>query len=331
MAELIEALPGVELPVGAVLERLETMWESGPSSSPSEFRASQMNLVLHFGMKTPPEKARERFEGAVRFAQRYPSRIIVLCPGSGKAGGGMTAKLFSQCYIGESHREMCCCEALLLSYEKEDADHLANQVSVWLESDLPTYHWFSNVPPERIELYSRDLLAGVRRYVYDSSIEPPEIENVEWPDPARVADLARARLLPVRQALGQFFSGYPMDTLCRGLRTVTVWHGPDTAGEARRLTEWVRSCLEECVSCAESGEEGKELPGFSIRLAERESSPQYLEMEWEYGDGRYFHWRREAGGSVGEIAAKLGAKEERVPTRVKALAPEEALAEALFF
>ena len=48
----------------------------------------------------------------------------------------MESKLFSQCYIGESHREMCCCEALLLSYKSEDFGHLANQVSIWLEGDL---------------------------------------------------------------------------------------------------------------------------------------------------------------------------------------------------
>ena len=39
-----------------------------------------MNLVLHLGREVSPEQARERFEVAVRFAQRYPSRIIVLLP-----------------------------------------------------------------------------------------------------------------------------------------------------------------------------------------------------------------------------------------------------------
>ena len=34
----------------------------------SEFRASQMNLVLHFGRTVSPEEAKERFEIAVRFA-----------------------------------------------------------------------------------------------------------------------------------------------------------------------------------------------------------------------------------------------------------------------
>ena len=76
-----------------------------------------MNVVLHFGWEVTAEQAQERFNALLTFAQRYPSRIIVLCPSRAITDGSMRAKLFSQCYIGDSHREMCCCEALLLGYE----------------------------------------------------------------------------------------------------------------------------------------------------------------------------------------------------------------------
>ena len=126
------------------------MWEGDASpDSPSEFRASQMNVVLHFGLDVTPEDAKLRFDALIRFAQRYPSRIIVLCP-TRELQSGMSAKLFSQCYIGETHREMCCCEALLLGYKSEDVGYLANQVSIWLEGDLPTYHWLSGVPSAQL-------------------------------------------------------------------------------------------------------------------------------------------------------------------------------------
>ncbi|MEM7792628.1 MAG: hypothetical protein AAF546_14580, partial [Verrucomicrobiota bacterium] len=133
MAKLIDTLPGIELPVSEVTRRLATMWEVETTSSLSEFRASQMNLVLHFGLDVSAEEARERFDTVIQFAQRYPSRIIILCPERDRKDGSMTAKLFSQCYIGESHREMCCCEALLLGYTSEDFGYLSNQVSIWLE------------------------------------------------------------------------------------------------------------------------------------------------------------------------------------------------------
>ena len=113
MKDLIDELPGLDLPVGEVTDRLELMWESDAADSPSAFRASQMNVVLHFGLVVTASQAQERFTTLLTFAQRYPSRIIVLCPSRSIKDGSMRAKLFSQCYIGDSHREMCCCEALL--------------------------------------------------------------------------------------------------------------------------------------------------------------------------------------------------------------------------
>jgi hypothetical protein len=324
MADLINALPGIELPVGEVISRLASMWESGPSTSPTEFRASQMNVVLHFGLDVTDEEARERFDALIRFAQRYPSRIIVLCPSKTGHGGGMVSKLFSQCYIGASHREMCCCEALLLGYKSENYGHLSNQVSIWLEGDLPTYHWFSGVPAKRIETYFDNLLIGVRRCIYDSSVESEDLRGLQWPDPGRVHDLAQARLLPVRQAIGQFMSGYPIESLCQGLKAVTVTHCLSTQGEAKRLLEWIKDCLADCEKV-----DGCATFGADYCIAECEDAE--LSLELAYDDERFFKWRKFKSSSLGEIEAYLGKTQEKIPTRVKPLSAEQALAEALFF
>jgi hypothetical protein len=328
MADLIDALPGIELPVGEVTARLATMWDGGPSSSANEFRASQMNVVLHFGLEVTPDEALERFEAVLHFAQRYPSRIIVLCPSRHVGDGSMSAKLFSQCYIGESHREMCCCEALLLSYKSEDCGYLANQVSVWLEPDLPTYHWFSGVPTSRIETYFNNLLVGVRRCVYDSSVEPESFGDLVWPAANDVSDLAKARLLPVRQAVGQFLSGYKIEDLCHGLQSVIVSHGEGMTGEGRRLMEWVKECLSECTKCEDCTAQNAE---FILQGCDGLDADCSLSLEWKYDDDRYFKWRKFSDGSLGEIEAYLGKTKEKIPTRVKPLAPEQALSEALFF
>jgi len=328
MAELIDALPGIELPVGEVTTRLATMWDGGPMSSSSEFRASQMNVVLHFGLDVTAEEALERFETVLHFAQRYPSRIIVLCPSRNEGDGSMSAKLFSQCYIGESHREMCCCEALLLGYKSEDFGYLSNQVSVWLEPDLPTYHWFSGVPAKRIESYFDNLLIGVRRCVYDSSIEADDLSKLNWPSSASVSDLAKARLLPVRQAVGQFLSGYRIENLCLGLKRVTVSHCSTMSGEGQRLLEWIQECLSECTKCDDCGAKKAD---FALKNCDDTESDCSLSLEWEYDDDRYFKWRKFRDGSLGEIEASLGKSIQTIPTRVKPLAPEQALSEALFF
>jgi hypothetical protein len=328
MKDLIDELPGLDLPVGEVTDRLELMWESDAADSPSAFRASQMNVVLHFGLVVTAEQAQERFTTLLTFAQRYPSRIIVLCPSRSIKDGSMRAKLFSQCYIGDSHREMCCCEALLLGYEPDNCGYLANQVSVWLEPDLPSYHWFCGVPSTRIEQYSDNLLKGVRRSIYDSSFEGEDLSQLDWPEPSRLGDLASARLLPVRQALGQFLSGYEMRGLCENLDSVIVRHCEAMSGEGTRLMEWLRDCLGECEKCEDST--ALEAKYIVENCGECESDCS-LALEFKYSDGRYFKWRKFAEGFMGEIEASLGKSEEKISTRVKPLGAEQTIAEALFF
>jgi hypothetical protein len=328
MKDLINELPGIELPVGEVTNRLEQMWAGDDSGSPSAFRASQMNVVLHFGWDVTAEESRARFDALLKFAQRYPSRIIVLCPTRGIKDGSMQAKLFSQCYIGDSHREMCCCEALLLGYEPENSGFLANQVSIWLEPDLPSYHWFCGVPGERIEKYFDDLLVGVRRSIYDSSYETEDLSRLNWPEPNLLEDLAMARLLPVRQAIGQFLSGYAIRDLCSQLEAVEVRHCPDMSGEGIRLMEWIRSCLDDCNRCEDCA---ALKANFSIEPCAEGDADCSLLLEFTYSDGRYFKWRKFAEGSLGEIEASLGKQKEHITTRVKPLGPEQTIAEALFF
>ncbi|MGB0409074.1 MAG: glucose-6-phosphate dehydrogenase assembly protein OpcA [Opitutales bacterium] len=326
MKDLIDILPGIELSVGEVNRRLATMWEGEGDGSPSDARASQMNVVLHFGWEVTEAEAHQRFEALIKFAQRYPSRIIVLCPSRSMTDGSMSAKLFSQCYIGDSHREMCCCEALMLAYQPEDCGFLGNQVSVWLEPDLPTYHWFNRVPASRIEQYFDSLLVGVRRCLYDSSIEGKHLDDLNWPNPDRVSDLAAARLLPVRQAMGQYLSGYGIGQLCHGLKAVCIGHAPGLSGEAQRLAEWIQDCLADCNKCA-----GFEAQQVAYHISDCPSPDCSLTLEMEYRDDRYFRWRKLAEGNMSTVEASLGRCEERITTRVKPLSADQEIAEALFF
>ncbi len=99
--EIYRGLPGVEVPVGEALVSLSNMWDAPASSegsrAPSEFRASRMNFILHFGFEASTEESKELFQSVISFSRRYPCRIIALCPSRdvNATGQGLSAK-FSQ-------------------------------------------------------------------------------------------------------------------------------------------------------------------------------------------------------------------------------------------
>ncbi len=320
VTELIDFMPGINMPVGSVSGHISKMWEDSGENPLSEFRASQMNLVLHFGREVRPKEARGRFEIAVRFAQRYPSRIIVLCPYSQQIEG-MRAKLFSQCYIGETHREMCCCEALLLAYSSEDNGFLFNQVSVWLESDLPTYHWFSEVRAERVIKYFDNLLKRVDRIVYDSNIELLDFSTLDWPMPHKVVDLAKARLLPIRQAIGQYLSSYSIKALTHQLSSIDVFYVEKRKGEAHHLIDWLNLSL-------------KRKPVGKIKLRKTVldiKAKEQFGFLIQYSDGRFIKWSQNLGIPITELTHSLSGQVEKLPMQIKPMSPEQELSEAFYF
>ena len=59
----------------------------------------------------------------------------------------MRAKLYSQCYLGGSRRDMSCTEALVLAYPQETRGFVSDQVSTLIDPDLPLYYWASDNAP----------------------------------------------------------------------------------------------------------------------------------------------------------------------------------------
>lgn len=326
MSPLFTALPGIALPVKEVTEQLAHMWdaEAVPGHpAPSEFRASQMNLVLHFGLKTTPEEAKACFDTTLAFARRYPCRVILLCPAAESDEDNLLqGKLFSQCYMGEG-ADMTCCEALILGYPVGVAGFLENQISVWLEPDLPVFHWLHRVPRERVEAVYRPFLHGVTRVIFDGQIDGESLRGLTWEKAPPIKDLAYARTLPLRQTLGQFLSGVEPARLIDGLREVRIVHGADKSGEAEGLLAWSRTSLQACADVADTT-----LPAidFECRTTKKADA---LEVHWSYDGPRHLDWRWSDEHAT--LEADLGHGETSLHQSVHALSPRAALAEALFF
>lgn len=331
MSELLQRLPGLSMAIPDVTDTLRHMWdgmsEHGESHI-SDFRASQMNLILHFGLRTEVEDGLRCFDSAIRFAQRYPCRIVVLCPERSEGSDRvLESKLFSQCYIGENRREMCCCEALMLGYHINASSFLENQVSLWLESDLPVYHWFHKVSPERIERQYLSFLQRSNRVILDSAVDPDIFRLVPWPRPDRVSDLAKARTLPLRQNLGQFLSGFSPEALTAELSAVVVRHSESNRGEGMHLLEWQRSCVDRALSDLKLNNAVR----YDLDPSE-EGGVDSLVVEWIYRkQSRYLVWSYNARSRTGNVSCKINGNRLEHPFYIEPISPELALSEALFF
>ncbi len=327
MTSIFDALPGFDAPVGGLTQSLARLWDGKPSEeagAPSEFRASQMNLVLHFGLPTTADDGLAQFGAALRFTRRYPARILVLCP---RAEGGrdlaMCAKIYSECFIGGSRRETICIEAVALSYPQEYRGFLEDQVSIVVEEDLPIYYWVHHMSQvHRIAAY-RWLLRNSKRFLLDTAVSTPEARTFPWPRPDGFHDLAHARLLPVRQAVGQFLSAYEPGIITRGLRAVAVAHGGEFAAEARVLAGWARTRLEACGAPAAGG------PAFEVRPT-GPGVALSLELSFAYDDGRRFSWRGDFARGTGIFESTIEGSRQMLPMTIGLLSAEAALAEAIF-
>lgn len=327
MSSVFNCIPGIPLPVSEVVGTMARMWESEPVKGhkpPSEFRASQMNLILHFGYQTTEEEARRLFHTVNEFAHDYPSRIIILCPTpSEDADTLLTGKLYSECYIGQSMRDMRCCEILTLGYDETAPRYLENQVSIWLESDLPAYYWCHRLPPERLNSIYKDFLRFCKRKIYDSSVEGRKFRG-QLEDPDIFRNLSYARLLPLRQSIGQVLSGFEPASLVEGLDNARLTCSDSYYEEGGALSHWIFSCLEECA-----GMSGYTLPFPEVEVHRK--GKEDFDLLFQYGSEKAIRFQADIASGTASLKGNMGRGSFTYSLKSGLLSPAKALAEAIFF
>lgn len=333
-SEIFRRLSGVETPVSEALARLSSMWGASSESDdeegtpPSEYRASRMTMILHLGFECSPEQAEDVYHTVLDFSGQYPCRIIALCarPESEDAEGDMACKIYSQCYIGASQNEMNCCEALIFEYALGDRGHLENQISNFVETDLPAYYWpYKFGSPERLSDY-QFFFKQAERVVFDSAQERFRPDQIKLEHPEKISDLAYARLLPIRQCMGQFLSSFPAEQLVDGLGKVELTSGPGFEAEGRRLLGWIEAAVKDCAELGESPEAEVE---FSHRILDAsEGRPRVV---FEYNKGNSVQCALDLEKGEAKIEATFGGEKHSQTASVGLLDDGKALAEALFF
>lgn len=330
MPNIFDVLPGIEVPAGAVSKSLARMWEDtaargGPAPAADDVKATQVNLVLHLGFKTTATDAVDQFQTAVRFSRRYPCRVVVLCPLPPEdPGTEIRAKIYGECHLGKAKGDTRCCEFVMLSYPQPARLYLENQVSVCLSTDLPLYYWAHRFSSSaRLSEYQY-LLRRSKRVIFDSSIAPADAFTFPWPKPEILRDLAFARLLPLRQSLGQFLSGFAPKALAEGLRVVRVKSHPAVSAEAKVLVSWSRDRLTKCGasdSVVYDDETDAALAQGAIELA-------YV---YEQEKKKRFVCRANLSKSEAVLEADFGTGSLSLPIAAGLLSPEASLGEAMFF
>ncbi len=329
MADIITQLPGISLPVSEISKKLSRMWQGElepNAAAPSDFRASQMNLVIQMGLGVTVEEAEELFNTGIDLAQRYPCRIIFLCPTTDPASHDeLTGKLFTQCYIGKSLRERCCCEVLLLEYSVDEPEALFNQVSIWLESDLPTYHWFHKLPLEVVTTKYTEFIQRSKRAIYDSEVDCENSECGDIDGIENLRDLADARILPYKQSIGQILSTFQLEQIFEGLKGMTIIYQPNFKGSATQIKKWLEKCLDDPMVSEEIR------AGLVIELKECEVGGAEFELNFDYDNDQRFNWKRCGDHKHSEISIQIGNRKIESTVVVSAFPPAQALSEAIFF
>lgn len=315
------------MPVAEVTQALARMWDGeGEDNILSKTHATQVNLILHIGDTASIDAALECFQTAVSFAQNYPCRIIVICPLENAEHNAMSAKLYSQCFIGSDLRETCCCEALILAHREQDYTFLDSQVSTWLEPDLPIYYWFHGVSPKLICDHLR-FLRHCNRIIFDSSAESLDCSLYNWPKPDNLQDLAKARILPWRQSIGQILSGSNPQTLIEGLTKVEIRHSYSLKAEAKCLMEWMQKSLNSCYKASHM----KSPMEVKCEVTDIHED-NLIQIEWSYETfEKSFFWEHEVKTSNGIIKIQMPLQSAVENIYVRDLKPHQVLSEAFYF
>jgi len=319
--EIFEALPGMEVPVGGIARSFAQLWAD---TAAEEQKAMQLNLVLHLGLATTPEDAVAQFKVAVSFAQRYPCRVVVLCPiqeDNGKVE--LRAKIYGECFMGKSKDDTRCIEVVALSYPPAAKAYLQDQVSVCLSTDLPLYYWAHRfTSSKRLSAYEY-LLTRSNRVIFDSAIVAPDALSFAWPNITAVRDLAYTRTLPLRQNIGQFLSRYAPPLIIDGLTQVTIRHRAQLAAEASCLLNWVKKGL------VRSGANLEKSIGFTVTPVDCAGC---FSLEFGYaGGGKTFRWAADLSQDEAEFTGDLGTGRSTQTVGARFLGPEMSLSEAMFF
>lgn len=329
MQALFDRLPGEVVALKDVQSTLKEMWnmnqEVGPClSQRPDFRAMQMNLILQLGSTLRAEEGLASFSQAIDFSCAHPCRILVLCPCEpSETHLLLQAKLFSQCYIGRGTKNMSCCDAIILNYSETENNFLEDQVSIWLDNDLPTHHWVRGVAASRLQKEYFNCLSICNTILYDSALEEEAYKTIQWPPGVSVQDFCYLRTLQARQALGFHLGAYPPSLIIKDLKAVHCSFPPSFKQEAAYCVDWIKDALHACFELSKAQE-------TLSYTAQAKPEGDIFSLAFEYKSSVYFRFSYDIKSGSGQIEAQLDENSKYHPLEIYTLSSEQILSQAIF-
>lgn len=326
MNSLLDILPGETLPISAIPQALKNVWGSlGTSgladSKRPDFRAVQMNLIVHFGSTISNQSALDAFNTALQFSETHPCRIIVLCPDINDSSTTIRAKLFSQCYIGSGSKNISASDAIILSYKEKESHFLEYQVSIWLDNDLPTYHWLHGVDAQKIGSNYLQFLTQCTKVIYDSALAQDHYSSVAWPSNNPLKDLTFFKTLSARQSLAQFLSAYEPNSIVDNLLSIKLNYSSSLKAEGLCLLDWTEEALRSCCQISKLSHAIK----YEKELTDSSLGHNTLVLNFKYQNERFFRWTYTPEKLSGLIEANLGKGNVHYPLQILPINLQHAL------
>jgi glucose-6-phosphate dehydrogenase assembly protein OpcA len=246
--------PGVALTdarsvdLDAVEAELARLWRAPETSGPATTRACTSNLIVFCASRAEVEACQRDVPEIVR---QHPARVLLLVADP-EAASALEASVSAFCYpAGRGAR--FCSEYVVLRAGGDAAQRLPSAVRPLLVGDLPTTLWWTpsdRSPPDSGKLFAQ-LDAMADQVIYESRgwHDPVDaiVATTRWaadaPRGKAISDLAWRRLEAWRRLVACALDPGVVPGALRGIREVSVEHGPHALPKAWMFVAWLAGRL----------------------------------------------------------------------------------------
>ncbi|HXE05599.1 MAG TPA: glucose-6-phosphate dehydrogenase assembly protein OpcA [Bryobacteraceae bacterium] len=224
-----------------IMKELARVWtslaeEERHQGGPTVLRACAMTLIV--ATDDEDEESLAASQTLTELMHAHPSRAIVL-RSSDRAGEGLSAHVFAQCWKPFGKAQQICCEQIEIAARPDQWLDVGPTVLGIIVPDLPVVVWcrqksaLRSSANDRAQAGLESVLSLATKTIVDTrGIPVPEAlaRMREWKQRGRiVGDLEWTRLTPWRQTIAHVFEDFDALSELKNIRTVEIAYTDEVA------------------------------------------------------------------------------------------------------